>query len=152
MFQLYLCLQLSSTHIISSHYMPSLLHIPKMMMNVMATLQPVAKYSTLIFFLLFSTPLLLLFFSTIPLPPPTFICVHSSTLPFPLLFAIVFQLHFPHSYCGELQNFKNVHNFQQQTQIVFDGYPVSSRPWTSCLSHLFFHMLAIFQLTHDPWN
>jgi hypothetical protein len=61
---------------------------------------------------LFSTSLLL-FFSTIPLPPPTFIHAHSSMLPFPLLFTIVFQSHSLHSYCYELQNFENTHNFQQ---------------------------------------
>ncbi len=76
--------------------MPSLLHILKMMMNVVATLQPIAEYSTL-FSLLSSTPLLLMFFSIIPLPLPTFICAHSFALPFPLLFTIVFQLHYSHS-------------------------------------------------------
>jgi hypothetical protein len=29
-----------------------------------------------------------------------------------LLIPIVFQLHFLHSYCYELQNFENAHNFQ----------------------------------------
>jgi len=38
MFQLYLCLELSSTQTISFHYMPSLLDILKMMMNMMITL------------------------------------------------------------------------------------------------------------------
>ncbi len=64
MFQVYLCLELSSTQTVYSHYIPSFLHISKMMMNVMTTLQPTAKYSTFLS-LLFSTPLLLLFFSTI---------------------------------------------------------------------------------------
>ncbi len=127
MFQLYLCLELLSPQTVSSHYMPSLLHIPEMMMNVTTTLQPTAKYSTLIF-LLFSTPLLLMFFSTIPLPPPTFVCAHSSKLPFPLLFTIVFQLHSLHSYYCELQNFKNVHNFQKQIQTTFEGYPIFFHP------------------------
>ncbi len=140
MFQLYLCLQLSSTQTVSSHYTPSLLHIPKMMMNVMTTLQPIAKYSTFLS-LLFSTPLLLLFFSTILLPPLAFVCAHSSALPFPLLFIIVFQLH---SYGYEFQNLKNVQNFQQQTQTSFDGYPVFSRSWTSCSSHSSFHLLTVF--------
>jgi hypothetical protein len=62
--------------------------------------------------LLFSTFLQLLFLSTIPLLPPAFVCAHSSTLPFPLLFPIVFQLHSLHSCCYEFQNFKNAHNFQ----------------------------------------
>ncbi len=38
MFQLYLCLDLSSMQTIYFPYTPSLLHIPKMMMNAMATL------------------------------------------------------------------------------------------------------------------
>ncbi len=38
MFQLYLCLELFSAQIVSFHYMPSLLHILKMMMNAMVTL------------------------------------------------------------------------------------------------------------------
>ncbi len=133
MFQLYLCLELSSTQIVSSHYMSSFLHIPKMM-NAMMTLQPIAKYLTFIF-LLFSTPLLLLMFSTIPLPPPTFICTHSSALPFPWLFTIVFQLHSLQSYCCEFQNFKNAHNFQQQMQIAFKCYPIFFHPCRS--SHSF---------------
>jgi hypothetical protein len=55
-----------------------------------------------------------------------------------LLFVLVFQLHFLHSYCCEVQNFENVHNFQQQMQTIFYGYFVFSCPWTSCLSHSFF--------------
>ncbi len=108
-----LCLELLSVQIVSFHYMFSLLHIPKMMMmmNATMTFQPTTKYSTCLLSLLFSTPLLLLFFSTIPLPPLAFVCVHSSTLPFPLLFFVVFQWHFLHSCYCELQNFKNVHNF-----------------------------------------
>jgi hypothetical protein len=51
-----------------------------MMMNVAMTLQPTAKYSTHLHILLFSTPLLLLFFSIIP--PFIFVYVHSSMLPF----------------------------------------------------------------------
>jgi hypothetical protein len=38
-----------------------------------------------------------------------------------LLFAIVFQLHYLHSYYCEFQNFENTHNFQQQTQITLDS-------------------------------
>jgi hypothetical protein len=38
MFQLYLCLELSFAQIVSFHYTPFLLHILKMMMNVVATL------------------------------------------------------------------------------------------------------------------
>jgi len=71
---------------VSSHYTPSLLHITTMMMNVVATLKPMVEYSTRLLVLLFSTPFLLLFFSTISLPP-TFVHVHSSMLPFPLLFS-----------------------------------------------------------------
>jgi hypothetical protein len=56
---------------------------------VTMTLQPTIEYSTL-FSLLFSTLLLILFFSTILFPLPTFACVHSFALPFPLLFIIVF--------------------------------------------------------------
>jgi hypothetical protein len=74
--------------------------------------------------LFFSTPLLLFFFSIVPLPFLAFICAHSSALPFlaficvhssmfpflaficayfsallfPLLFVIVFQLHSTHPY------------------------------------------------------
>jgi hypothetical protein len=47
--------------IVSSHYTPSLLHIPTMMMNVMASLKPMVEYSTRLLFLLFSTPFLLFF-------------------------------------------------------------------------------------------
>ncbi len=82
MCQSYLYHELSSTQIVSFHYTPSLLHIPKMMMNVAMTLQPTAKYSTHLHILLFSTPLLLLFFSIISLPPFIFVYVHSSMLPF----------------------------------------------------------------------
>ncbi len=96
-----------------------LLHIPKMMMNAMMTLQPTTKYSTNLHDLLFSIPLLLLFFSTNSLPPPTFICAHSFTFPFPLLLSIIFQLYSLHSCCYEVHNFKNAHNFQQQTQTIF---------------------------------
>jgi hypothetical protein len=45
MFRLYLCLELSSTQIVFSHYMPSLMHILKMMIVVM-TLQPTLEYLT----------------------------------------------------------------------------------------------------------
>jgi len=72
-----------------------------------ATLQPMVEYSTFLISLFFSTPFLLFFFSIILLPPPAFACVHSHVLPFPLLFAIIFQLHSLHSYCCEFQNFKN---------------------------------------------
>ncbi len=103
--------------------MSSLLHIPKMM-NAVVTLQLMAKYSTFLFSLFFSTPLLLLFFSIVQLPFLAFICAHSSVLPFlaficvhsctfpfptficahffallfSLLFIIVFQLHSMHPY------------------------------------------------------
>jgi len=73
---------------ISSPYTSSLLHIPTMMMNAVATLKPMVEYSTHLFFLLFSTPFLLLFFSTILLPPLAFVYVHSSMLPFPF---VIFQ-------------------------------------------------------------
>ncbi len=82
MFQLYLCLELSSTQTVSSHYTPSFLHILKMMMNAMVTLQSTIEYSTLLLYFLFSTPFLLMFFSTILFPPPSFVCVQSSLLPF----------------------------------------------------------------------
>ncbi len=127
MFQLYLCLQLPFVQIVSSHYTLSFLHIPKMMMNAMTTLEPMVKYSTL-FFMFFSTPLLLLFFSIISFPFFSFVCVHSFALPFPLLFIIVVKLHCLDPYCYEFQNFENAHNFQQQTQTNFDGYPIFSRP------------------------
>jgi hypothetical protein len=48
-----------------------------------ATLQPMVEYSTRIFCVLFSTPLPILFFSTIPLPPHVFVCAHYYVLPFP---------------------------------------------------------------------
>jgi hypothetical protein len=54
MFQLYLCLELSSTEIVSSHYILSFLHIQKAIMNATTTFQPTAKYSTCLLFLLFS--------------------------------------------------------------------------------------------------
>jgi hypothetical protein len=79
-----------------SPYMPSLLHILKMMMNVITTLQPTTKYSTRIFSLFFSTPLLVLFFLAILLLPPIFVYAHSSAFPFPLLFFVVFQWHYLH--------------------------------------------------------
>jgi hypothetical protein len=102
MFQFYIYHELSFAQIASSHYTFFLLYIVKMMMNVMVTSQPMAEYSTRYLFLLFSNVLLLLFL----LPPPTFICAHSSALPFPFLFSIVFQLHSLHSCCYELQNLK----------------------------------------------
>jgi hypothetical protein len=71
------------------------------------------EYSTHLLSLFFSTPLLLLFFSIILLPPPTFICVHSSMFPSLLLFSIIFQCHYLYSCFYELQNLKNAHNFQQ---------------------------------------
>jgi hypothetical protein len=98
-----------------------------MVMNAAVTLQLTAKYSTLLS-LLFSTTLLLLFFSIILLPPLAFVYALSSTLHFPLLFVIVFQLHYLHSNYCEFQNFKSAHNFQQQTQIAFDDYPIFSCP------------------------
>ncbi len=51
---------------------------------------------------------------------------HSFVLPFPLLFSIIFQWHFLHSCCYELQNFENAYNFQQQTQFAYDNYPFFS--------------------------
>ncbi len=108
MFQLYLCFELSFVQTISFHYMFSFLHIPKMMMNVVTTSELTAKYSTFLFFLLFSIRYLLLFFSRILLPHVAFIYVHSFTFPFPLLFTISLQLHFIHSYYYEFQNFKNI--------------------------------------------
>jgi len=59
------------------------------MMNVAMTLQPTIEYSTNLQILLFSIPLLLLFFSTIPLPPLAFVYAHSFALHFPQLFSIV---------------------------------------------------------------
>jgi hypothetical protein len=86
---LHLYHELSFVQIISSHYTPFFLHIPKMMMNAAMTLQPMAKYLIHAHALLFSIPHLLMFFSRIPLPPPTFVCAHSSMLPFPLIFFVV---------------------------------------------------------------
>jgi len=102
MFQLNLHLELSFVQTIYFHYTPSLLHIPKMMMNAVTTLQPMVEYSTSLLFMLFSIVLLLLFFSTIPFPPLVFIYVHFSILLFPLLFSIVFQWHFLYSCYFEL--------------------------------------------------
>jgi hypothetical protein len=90
-------IELSFVQIVFSHYTPSFLHIPKMMMNVAASLQPTSEYSTL-FSLFFSTFFRLSFFSTIPLPPLAFVCAHSFVFPFPLLFIVVFQLHYLRSY------------------------------------------------------
>ncbi len=127
MFQLYLCFELLFMQIISFHYTPTLLHILKLMMNAIMTLHLMVEYSTCLIFLLFSTPLLLLFFSTpflllffstISLPPLTFICAHISTLPFPLLFFVVFQWHCLHSCCCELQNLKNTHNFNNKRKLL----------------------------------
>jgi hypothetical protein len=77
------------------------------------TLQPMAKYSALLHALLFVTPLVCVcvFFLTIMFPLPISIYVHSSRLPFPLLFSIVFESHFQHSCFYGLHNFKNAHNF-----------------------------------------
>ncbi len=118
MFMLYLCLELSYAQIVSSHYMFSLLHILKIMMNAALTLQPIVEYSTLMS-MFFSTPLLFLFFSTIPFPFLSFICAHSPMLPFPLLFVVVFQLQSTHLYCYELQNFENVYNFYRNPTLEF---------------------------------
>jgi len=104
--------------------MPSLLHILKMMMNAVTTSHPMVEYSTHLFSLFLATPLLLLFFSTILLPLPAFVYAHSSTLPFPLLFYVVFQWCSLLSCCYELQNFENMHNFQQETQTTFNDYLV----------------------------
>jgi len=83
---------ISFAQTISSHYTPSRLHILKMMMNATTTLQPTVEYSTFLF-LLFSIHILLLFFSTISLPLLTFVYVHSSVFPFPLLLFVMFQWH-----------------------------------------------------------
>jgi hypothetical protein len=77
---------------VSSHYMLSLLHILKMLMNATATLQPTVEYLTLFFSMFFSIPLLLLFFSTIPLPPLAFVYVHFSTFPFSLAIRCSFSI------------------------------------------------------------
>jgi hypothetical protein len=127
MFQLHLFLELSFTQIVFSHYTPSLLHISKMMMNTTTTLQPIAKYSTLLS-LFFSTPFILMFFSTILLHPPTFICAHSFVLPFSFTIFYSFSIALFTLICCELQNFEHVHNFQQQTQTTFDNYPILFRP------------------------
>jgi hypothetical protein len=76
------------------------------------------------FFLLFSIPLLFLFFWTILFPFATFVYAHSSTLPFPLLFFVVFQWHSLHPCYYEFQNFNNAHDFQQQMQTTFDSYSI----------------------------
>jgi hypothetical protein len=68
-----------------------------MMMSATLTLQPMAKYSPHLHVLLFSTFILFVFSSTIPLPPPASICVYFFMLPFPLLFFVVFQSHFLHA-------------------------------------------------------
>jgi hypothetical protein len=80
-------------------------------------------YSTCLLFVLFSTIFLFMFFSTILLPPPAFVCVHSSMLPF--TFVIICSLSIALSILMLLwtPNFKHAHNFQQQTQITFDNYP-----------------------------
>jgi hypothetical protein len=80
MCQSHLYHELLFAQIVSSRYTPSLLHIPKMMMNVVTTSQPTTKYSTHLHALPFSTPLLLLLFSTILLPPPTFVYCRNPTL------------------------------------------------------------------------
>ncbi len=147
MFQLYLCFELLFTQIISFHYTPSLLHILKLMMNAIMTLLMV-EYSTCLFFLLFSTPFLLLFFSTpflflffstISLPPLTFICVHISTLPFPLLFFVVFQWHCLHSCCCELQNLKNTHNFNNKHKLLSVVTPFFSSLNILLVTFIFLH-------------
>ncbi len=94
----YIYSELSFAQIVSFHYMLFLPHISKMMTNATMTLQPTTKYSTHLHILLISTPFLLLLFLTILLPPPTFVYVHSYVLPFPLLFVVVFQLHYLHSW------------------------------------------------------
>jgi hypothetical protein len=92
-----------------------------MMKNVVVTLKPMVEYSTFLHTLLFAIPILFLFFSTILLPPIS-VYAHSFALSFPLLFSIVYQLHSLHSYFCEFQNFKNAHNFRQQTKTTFEDY------------------------------
>ncbi len=103
---LYIYLELSYVHIASSQCTFCLLHTLKMMVNMGATLLPMAKCSALQHTLLFST-LLPFFFSTVLLPPPIFVCAHSFVLPSPLLFFIISLSCFPHSCFCEFQNFEN---------------------------------------------
>jgi hypothetical protein len=77
---------------------------------------------------------------------PTFIRAHSSALPFPLLFLVVFQWCSLHSCRYELQNFVNTHNFQQQMQIAFNDYPIfflSLNIWPVAFMFLLAHHLLI---------
>ncbi len=43
---------------------------------------------------------------------------------FPLLFVTISQSHFLHSCFCDLQNFKNAHNFRQETKTIFYGYTI----------------------------
>ncbi len=99
--------------------MPSLLHILKMMMNATTTLYPATKYSTLISTLLNSSFIVIFLnnFASSCLCLCSFLCTS-----FSLIFVVVLKFHSLHSYCYELQNFENVHNFQQQMQIAFNDY------------------------------
>jgi hypothetical protein len=74
--------------------MPSLLHIPKMMMNEMATLQPTAEYSTRLHNLFFLILLLLMFFSTILHPPLPSVYAYSSMIPFAFSILYSFSIAF----------------------------------------------------------
>jgi hypothetical protein len=99
-----------------------------------------AEYSTFLS-LLFSTHLLLLFLS-IPLPPLAFVCAHSSTLPFPLLFAIVFQLHSLHSYCCEFPKLR------KHTQLLATNTNCFQQPCFFFLSLNILPVTFIFSCAH----
>jgi hypothetical protein len=64
--------------------------------------------------------------------------------PLSLLFVIISQSHFLHSCFCDLQNFKNAHNFRQETKTIFEGYTIFFRSWTSRPLHSFFTYLSSF--------
>ncbi len=94
MFQICIYFELLYAQIASPHCTFCLLHPMKMMVNVVLTLLPMVECFTFQHSLLFSTLLLFIYFSTIPLPLLISVCAHSFALPFPLLLFAIFQLRY----------------------------------------------------------
>jgi hypothetical protein len=110
MFQLDLYHELSFTQSISSYCIFFLVHILKMMKNVVTILQPTVEYSTLLHVFLFAIPFCFFFFNNSTSSFYFCLCSFFCASFFFLLFFIIFQSHFLHSCFCDLQNFENVYN------------------------------------------
>jgi hypothetical protein len=150
MFKFYICYELSFVQIISFHCTLCFLCILKMMMNAIATLHLMTKYSALHHVLLFAIPFLFIFnnfTSSSYLLLCSFFCASfffATICSFSIaLYALMFMWTPKPQKCSQLLLINKK---------TFDDFPVIFCPWTSYLLHSFFHFPVVFSLMLDLQN